>query len=396
MTERQPVPADLETRLLTSLHSTHPVIGLTHNFYRYPARMSPELAGEIIHHFTRPGDTVVDPFMGGGTTIVEAVAAGRCAIGVDLNPLATFVAEAKTTPLSGPDASAIERWAWDVAQAWQNATPDHPSPHDPRSMNLPEPLVAVFSQALERVSTLEFPRQRRFARCALLRLGQWAVDCKTSMPARRTLSMMLIAFVGEMLAGLDQVVAAARAYGVPKHQVTGQRMLLLRSAVGLEEEHRLRQLAPPPTLVLTSPPYPAVHVLYHRWQVQGRRETPAPYWFIGAQDGRGASHYTMGSRTALGLDHYFRRLVDAYRSVRSFVGQNALVAQLVFFADPPTQLPAFLSAMEEAGFREDSPLATDRASLWRNVPNRKWYCRVGATHGAAREVLLFHRPMGPA
>ena len=54
-----------------------------------------------------------------------------------------------------------------------------------------------------------------------------------------------------------------------------------RSAVGIEEEpEMLRRL--PIKLVLTSPPYPGVHVLYHRWQVQGRRETPAPFWIVTA------------------------------------------------------------------------------------------------------------------
>src|SRR5687768_8259008 len=98
---------DVRNRLLESLHSTRLISGLTHNFYRYPARMSPELAHAVITQFSNPDDIILDPFMGGGTTIVEALANGRRAIGIDLNPLAAFVTLVKTTPLSYDDQLLI-------------------------------------------------------------------------------------------------------------------------------------------------------------------------------------------------------------------------------------------------------------------------------------------------
>ena len=50
------------------------VSGLTHDFYRYPARFSPLFARSAIELFTEPGDTVLDPFAGSGTSLVEALA----------------------------------------------------------------------------------------------------------------------------------------------------------------------------------------------------------------------------------------------------------------------------------------------------------------------------------
>ena len=70
-----------------------------HEFYRYPARFSPQLARAAIKAFTGPRDLVLDPFAGGGTTVVEAQQLGRYAIASDINPIATFVTRAKTTPL---------------------------------------------------------------------------------------------------------------------------------------------------------------------------------------------------------------------------------------------------------------------------------------------------------
>jgi len=96
-----------QKKLLESLRSEDRVQGYTHNFYRYPARFSPLFAGEIISKFSREGDVILDAFMGGGTTIVEAIANGRKAIGFDINPIAYLVTKVKTTPLSVNDRNEI-------------------------------------------------------------------------------------------------------------------------------------------------------------------------------------------------------------------------------------------------------------------------------------------------
>ena len=77
------VMINVPNSLLESLQSPHLVEGLTHNFYRYPARFAPEFVREVILEFSREGDCVLDAFMGGGTTIVEAIVNGRIALGID-------------------------------------------------------------------------------------------------------------------------------------------------------------------------------------------------------------------------------------------------------------------------------------------------------------------------
>ena len=49
----------------------------------HPAQMPVELAERVIRACSRPGDVVLDPFAGSGTTAVAAVACGRRAIGVE-------------------------------------------------------------------------------------------------------------------------------------------------------------------------------------------------------------------------------------------------------------------------------------------------------------------------
>ena len=52
---------------------------------RHPQRTLPAVAAQAISRYTEPGQTVFDPFVGGGTTVVEAIYAGRRAIGADID-----------------------------------------------------------------------------------------------------------------------------------------------------------------------------------------------------------------------------------------------------------------------------------------------------------------------
>ncbi len=93
--------------LRRSARDSDPVDGLTHNFYRYPARFSPRFVRTVIEEFSEVRELVFDPFMGGGTTLVEAMALGRQAVGTDISSLATFVSEVKTTVLTDEDLQAL-------------------------------------------------------------------------------------------------------------------------------------------------------------------------------------------------------------------------------------------------------------------------------------------------
>lgn len=75
-----------------------------HGLHAFPARFPPPLPRLFIEHLTAPGDWVLDPMAGSGTTLVEAVLTGRGAIGVDLDPLAVLIAQAKTRP---PDPDRV-------------------------------------------------------------------------------------------------------------------------------------------------------------------------------------------------------------------------------------------------------------------------------------------------
>jgi DNA modification methylase len=72
---------------------------LTHDLHPYPAKFIPQIPGHIISYLSRPGELVLDPFGGSGTTALEAVRLGRRAISIDANPVAVLIGRVKTARL---------------------------------------------------------------------------------------------------------------------------------------------------------------------------------------------------------------------------------------------------------------------------------------------------------
>jgi tRNA G10 N-methylase Trm11 len=73
---------------------------LTHSLHEYKGRFYPQLAKSLMNYAaTKKGDTILDPFCGCGTTLVESLLYGVNAIGLDINPLAYIMAKAKVKSL---------------------------------------------------------------------------------------------------------------------------------------------------------------------------------------------------------------------------------------------------------------------------------------------------------
>jgi hypothetical protein len=64
----------------------------------YRACFKPQLPRFFIESLTKPGDVVYDPFMGRGTTLVEAALMGRVAYGCDVNPVSRMLAAPRLNP----------------------------------------------------------------------------------------------------------------------------------------------------------------------------------------------------------------------------------------------------------------------------------------------------------
>src|SRR5438093_5052180 len=64
----------------------------------YRACFKPQLPRFFIERLTAENDTVYDPFLGRGTTMIEAALLGRRAVGCDINPLSLILTAARLRP----------------------------------------------------------------------------------------------------------------------------------------------------------------------------------------------------------------------------------------------------------------------------------------------------------
>lgn len=85
----------------------------THGIFKYPCKFIPHIPRWFIKNYASENTTkygVLDPFMGSGTTLVEASLLGYPSYGVDIDPLSKLLSRVKTTPLSSKDFSVLSNF----------------------------------------------------------------------------------------------------------------------------------------------------------------------------------------------------------------------------------------------------------------------------------------------
>ena len=365
--------------------STDPVSGLTHGFYRYPARFSPQFARAAIRLFSEPGQLVLDPFSGGGTTVVEAAAAGRRVVGTDISELATFVARLKTARVPPCAAGVLRAWAQDTIPLLRYrdpvSEPNQPPPGTDRNLRGPatRAICKLIGVALSSIPNDPDPTVERVARGAILGAAQWAIDGRRQVAEVGAFRGRLHPTVHEMLNDLGSLWERGENADTTTPYLATADALHVGSVPPLVDG----TLA---DLVVTSPPYPGVHVLYHRWQTGGGKETAVPFWIAAARDGKGESHYTMGGRRSR---TYFEQLGMRMSAIRGVLRDGGFIVQVVGFSEPAVQLELYLETMQASGFIETPQPKGSR--IWRDVPGRRWHAAQRRTAPAAREIVLVHR-----
>ncbi len=233
--------------------------GRTHNFYRYPARFSPTFAAAAIKCLSRPGDLVLDPYMGGGTVVVEALAAGRRVVGNDLNSIATFVTRVKTTPLQRAEIRAVRRWTKQVLKityrASREAVVAYLQPEKMKNMDLPRArfIKKWVASALATLSVLPTLNSQSFARCIVLRTAQWALDGRRKQTSLPDFRERLADWSAEMLEQLDIFGAEISNH---LRSNPGACVLAQGDATHIPMLSAFCDAKLKVSLVVTSPPYP--------------------------------------------------------------------------------------------------------------------------------------------
>jgi hypothetical protein len=71
-----------------------------HGLHPYLGKFIPQLVEVFLGRYFKPGDCVYDPFVGSGTTLIEANVFGASAVGCDISAFNCFLARVKTTGYS--------------------------------------------------------------------------------------------------------------------------------------------------------------------------------------------------------------------------------------------------------------------------------------------------------
>lgn len=391
-------PITLTSEFSGNFFTKSPVEGLTHNLYQYPARFSPLFAKTVIENFSKPGNLILDPFMGSGTTLIEAMVAGRKCIGTDINPIAALLSKTKTTLFTEKDLNIVVNWLGRSKQILNLQTPLKSNnsywAENGYQRNIPWRIRKIVALILETIPNRYNKKLSDLIRCVLLSTTKTALESPNifSRP-----SQFMELFESTFFSVVDQcrkfssVVSASSSKNIS---------ILNLDANSLKSEHILNTGSKKVDLIITSPPYPGVHILYHRWQIEGSKETPALFWIAGASDGQGDAFYTLGGRTKKGIESYFKKIESIYSNVKSFLSDDALVFQMVAFSNIEEQLPLFNRAMEKAGYKEvqiycpptkDVSRSNYGQYLTRRVPLRKWYADMKGKTDSSLEFLLVHK-----
>lgn len=274
-------PADSDAEITRSL---------THGFHSYPARMHPAIARSLIESLAPA--SLLDPFAGSGTVLVEAIRAGVPAIGIDASELAVRLARTRTRATTGAERRALRTAAREISDeaiaigkaARRADAPDrrrgrseitrHFAPHVYAEL---ETLLALIRERGEQVETLEMALSS-----ILYKLSNRSSDTDRSVVqkqiGRGAAARRLRDRVGELTEGLA-ALAGFRGPEPRVHQADARELgaVIERGSVDA---------------VITSPPYPGTY------DYAGHHDLRAA--FLGLDD-------AAFERTEVGARRHFRK-----------------------------------------------------------------------------------------
>ncbi|MEM7245250.1 MAG: hypothetical protein AAF533_07885 [Acidobacteriota bacterium] len=231
----------------------HPV----HAFHRWYGKLIPAIPAAAIDAFTEPGELVVEPFCGSGTSLVEAVRADRRSLGVDLNPLAGLLARVKTGALSDDRLSrgladfAQRRASWNDSD-WSSRLPELPN----LAHFYPEPVARDLLACFETAHATEDPELRDWllACCSAINRDVSNADTRHVFPgvSKRMRALIADGWMGDVARRFARASGDRRAWSVALTEETvGHPRPDLRIGSIVDQDLPVGSAA----LVVTNPPY---------------------------------------------------------------------------------------------------------------------------------------------
>jgi len=254
---------------------------LTHAFHPYPGRFHPALPRTVFRGMLQarrenrgssdPKLHVLDPFVGGGTTLIEAMLLGLPATGNDLNPVAVMVARERTRTRNKTEAAGVDKEVRRIAEEVEalrrekNPPRANPSRIHQLTPHYQPHLLAELMQWLRLIEMLRPGPLRETLRAvfssSVVKFSNLVSDSRPEAgpPPRYPKGAVTRFLVGKCRQLTDAQIDL------------GQRLPpAIPRPVLLEEDARLLPSveADSVSLVLTSPPYPGTYDYHHQHQLR--------------------------------------------------------------------------------------------------------------------------------
>jgi hypothetical protein len=230
-----------------------------HGFHSYPARMHPETAARLVAALSQPGETVLDPFCGSGTVLVEARRLGRRALGYDVNPISRELSWLKTLAPEDAWIAALQTEAERVAahadeRRKRKAGATRRYGEADRAQFAPHVLLEL-DGLRDGIEKSALPGQRRalflVLSALLTKVSQRSGDSSAHASDKRVAPGFPSRFFVKKAGELGRQLAAYRDSLPPQAPSAGCTLGDARKLPGLA--------ARSVSLVVTSPPYPGVY-----------------------------------------------------------------------------------------------------------------------------------------
>jgi hypothetical protein len=241
-----------------------------HGFHSYPARLHPETAARLIEALSNPKASVLDPFCGSGSVLVEARRLARTGLGTDVNPLAIELAWLKTRGFDEKErgrllAACQEVMAHATARKKKKAGPTRAYGAEDRRLFDIHVLLELdgLGAGIGLLPKDDYSRALRLVLSAVLgKVSRREADTKEREVSRRIAGGFTIRFFGKKTEELAKRLGEYHAL-IPKNAPPVQVAVADARSTGIAS-HRA-------TLIVTSPPYPGVydyftqHAMRLRW-----------------------------------------------------------------------------------------------------------------------------------
>ncbi len=240
---------------------------LVHGLHEYKGKFNPQMARALINAVDPSATSLLDPFCGSGTTVVEGRRLGLNAAGIDQNPLARWMAEVKAQTLSYAGltgiASRFETLVSSVCEAMKVAQDGAEAPTPPQVESrddvylrtwFPEPVLAALWAGLAIIEQGDEPLRDVARLCLSNIIRQVSWQLPEDLRVRRRPPDWCWPNVAEHFSvSADRGALALSELETMQGTALGEARILFGSS--REPETVGRAFYPGRRLVVTSPPY---------------------------------------------------------------------------------------------------------------------------------------------